>query len=289
MAGCRIRPGDQATCRYDHIPGWFRGPRCRFDGAYVAYLGGCDGYGECLQDPLPTQLADGLGMACANFSQPGGGLDLIARHPALMGHLRNADAVVLQVTGAQTVSNRFFSVHPRRNDRFTAPSPALKALYPRIDFIEVHFVRHLLQVLARTDPVAFGLVVDEMRAAWMTRMAYILDRIAAPVMILWMADHAPGTDHGHPPRAPLFVDTGMLNQFRDRASVMTHVISPVALARDMLDTAGAANLPVRARHLLGPAAHDEAALHVLPVLKRMLTASETKTGPVPAGPVNIAV
>ena len=39
-----------------------------------------------------------------------------------------ARLTVLQVTGAQNMSNRFYSVHPRRNDRFLKASPLLRAM-----------------------------------------------------------------------------------------------------------------------------------------------------------------
>ena len=54
---------------------------------------------------------------------------------------------MIQVSGAQNLSNRFHAVHPRRNDRFLRASTLLKTIYRDVDFTEFNFTRHLLTTL----------------------------------------------------------------------------------------------------------------------------------------------
>ncbi len=56
---------------------------------------------------------------------------------------------VIQVMGAHNMSNRFYAVHPRRNDRFLRASlGCCKTIYPEVDFTEFNFTRHMLTALA---------------------------------------------------------------------------------------------------------------------------------------------
>lgn len=279
--------GEGALCRYDGVPGLYRGPACDQGADHIAFVGGCDGFGEFIDQPLPDLLATGLGVGGVNFALPGGGVDLAARHPGLMARLNDASVVVMQITGAQALSNRFYSVHPRRNDRFTAPSPALRQLFPRVNFFEIHFVRHLLEVLEAADTAAFDLVVAELQAAWQARMHCFLDRISTPVLLLWWADHAPGAAHGHPPRAPLYLTPDMVAGLAERARLVQVVASPQSLAMDALQGTAAPESPVRARHLFGPAVHREAAAQVLPVLAQMLCGPKQPGRTDPVRPVQL--
>lgn len=285
-----LRWSDGSLCLYDGLAGQYRGPACSPDQAHWAYLGGCDGYGEFLTDPLPVLVSRHLGLPCANYAQPGAGVDFLLSNPDLLSRAAGAKAVILQVSGAHLLSNRYFSVHPRRNDRFTGPSRALRNLFPRVDFFEIHFVRHLLRALELANPHAFAVVVEELRAVWTQRMGQVLDRIDAPVLLLWFADHAPGDQHGQAQRAPLFITPGMLDVFSKRVSRLDVVVSPQALTQDALLAPEEPGVCARARHLLGPAAHAEAAAQVLPTLSRLLEGPEgIEKGPAQADPFPMAV
>lgn len=285
-----LRWSDGSLCQHDGLTGQFRGPACDLDRSRLAYLGGCDGYGEFLADPLPDLASRDLGLPCANYAQPGAGVDFLLSNPDLLSRAGGARAVILQVSGAHQLSNRYFSVHPRRNDRFTGPSRALRNLFPRVDFFEIHFTRHLMRVLERANSNAFAVVVEELRAVWTQKMGQILDQIEAPVLLLWFADHAPGDSHGHAPRAPLFITPGMLDVFSKRVSRLDVVVSPQALTQDALLAPEGPGGCVRARHLLGPAAHAEAAAQVVPALSRLLEGPEgIKKGPAQADPLPMAV
>ena len=86
---------------------------------------------------------------------------------------------VVQVMGAQNLTNRFYTVHPRRNDRFLRAAPDLQALYPEVDFTEFHFTRHLLRTLRWSSADRFEVVAEELRAVWVAPDGRIAARHAA--------------------------------------------------------------------------------------------------------------
>jgi predicted Zn-dependent protease len=64
------------------------------------------------------------------------GLDAFLHAPQVLALAGAARVTVVQAMGAQALSNRYYRVHPRRNDRFLGPSPALSALFREVDFTE---------------------------------------------------------------------------------------------------------------------------------------------------------
>ena len=77
--------------------------------------------------------------------------------------------------GAQNMSNRFYQVHPRRNDRLTRVSTVMQAIFPEVDFSEFCFTRHLLTRLAEVAPERFPILREELQAAWTARMRTFLE------------------------------------------------------------------------------------------------------------------
>jgi hypothetical protein len=60
--------------------------------------------------------------------------------------------------GAQNLSNRLYTVHPRRNDRFLRASGILRTIYRDVDFTEFHFTRHMLDHLRCLSEDRFDIV-----------------------------------------------------------------------------------------------------------------------------------
>ena len=77
----------------------------------------------------------------------------------------NAQVTVIQILGAHNMSNRFYTVHPRRNDRFLRASPMLRGIYHDVDFTEFNFTRHMLSRLREISEERFALVVEELKTA----------------------------------------------------------------------------------------------------------------------------
>lgn len=248
-------------CRYGTSRILFRGPRRLLDGSYVAFLGSTETYGRFVEAPYPALLEDRLAVSCVNFGVVNAGVDLYLNDPGVMGLAAGAGAKVVQVMGAQNLSNRYYSVHPRRNDRFLRASDRLEALYPEVDFTEFHFVRHLLGKLVEISPERFDTVKDELRMAWVARMKHILTQIRGHVVLLWFADHpVPMEVHGPQGRDPLFVTRDMIEALRPRVQeVVEVVVSGQSLSEGTKGMIFSDFEACAAAELLGPSAHVEAA------------------------------
>ncbi len=264
---------DYFPCRYGKSKLTFRGPRRRLDGQYFTVLGGSETYGKYVARPY-TDLAEELaGTKVVNLGTMNAGIDVYVGDKSVMEACAGACATVLQITGAQNMSNRFYAVHPRRNDRFLKASNLLKTIYREVDFTRFHFTRHLLGQLREIGEERFEMVEQELKEAWVARMKTLVTAIEGPVVLLWLADHAPddaacnvvdGSD-------PLFVDREMLQEVMPYAYETVEV---VVNAKEIEDGYHGLVYPemesLTARGMLGTVAHDKAAMALVPVLKRLL-------------------
>ncbi|MCU4655070.1 DUF6473 family protein [Roseibacterium sp. SDUM158016] len=247
----------------------FRGPVADLAPGHVLCLGGAETFGRFVSAPWPTQLAARLGVRVTNMGVPAAGLDVIASDPAVAAAAETARAIVLQVPGAQNLSNRFYSVHPRRNDRFVKASSMLHTIYRDVDFTEFHFTRHLLSHLKATSPERFGILRHELQMAWRARMAAYLEAAKVPVHLLWLARRAPETEEpatGFGPD-PLFVTREMIDDVAKGAASLTVVADPARRgdgpARGMFF---ARREEAAARALPGVEAHEAACAALIPHL-----------------------
>lgn len=264
---------DYFPCRYGTSRLVFRGPRRKLRGDYIAVLGGSATYGRFVRDPYPALIEAALDMPVINFGCMNAGADAFLHDEAVLDICRGARVTVVQVTGAQNLSNRFYTVHPRRNDRFVRAHRALIALYPSVDFTEFNFIRHMLQSLHARAPGRFVAVLAELRAVWQERMKALVTAIGGPVVVVWMAERPP-PDEDAPlsfEAEPLFVDSAMMTPVRAMATDFLEV-QPSARARAMgtggmvfaeIDAPVAAALP-------GPLMHEEVAQALLPRLRVLM-------------------
>jgi hypothetical protein len=253
----------------------FRGPRRSLTGNYVACLGGTETYGCFVARPWPALLEQGLGTACVNLGLPNAGPDVLACDPGLKRMARGARAVVLQLPCAMNLSNRFYRVHPRRNDRFLAAEPSLRALYPEVDFTGFHFTRHLMRRLAAVSPSRFARLRAATQEAWIARMTALLHDITPPVVLLWLGNRAPGDGTGGADIGtdPAFVSRAMLDAVAPAATAtVLAVISGTARAQGTLGMRFAPMQADVAAALPGPLAHREVADALRPVLAPLLKA-----------------
>ena len=257
---------DYLPCHYGTSRLVFRGPRRSLERPYIAILGGTETYGKFVPDPYPDLVEDETGMAVVNLGCMNAGPDVFLNDPAIVEIANRSAVTVLQIMGAINISNRYFAVHPRRNDRFLHATPLLRGMFREVDFTEFSFTRHMLRALQATSPDRFEVVAEELRATWVERMLLLLGRITGPKILFWMSDQAP------PPPArraslriePLLVDAEMVAALSGQADVyvehvtkalaITSAITPAltGLAFAPLDAQVAAGLP-------GPAAHRQAA------------------------------
>ena len=260
---------DYFACHYGTSRLLFRGPQRPTDGDFIACLGGTETYGKYIPLPFATLLEGSLGVPVVNLGCANAGPDVYLAEEGVTELAARACAVVVQICGAQNLTNRYYAVHPRRNDRFLGATPLLRGLFPEVDFTEFHFTRHLLTNLAATSPTRFDVLAQELRAAWVSRMKLLLTRLTCPVVLLWLAE-APPPDNGTTDltRDPILVGRDMLDAIRPLASASTDVICKATrdiegMAFGPMEAPAAAGLP-------GPAAHQEAAARLLPILNNLL-------------------
>lgn len=205
-----LRP---ASCRYGLSKVPFRGPRRRTDGRYVAFLGGAETFGQDGQPPFPDLIEEALGEVCVNLGSPKAGPDLFVQDTAVRALVHDASAVVIQILGATNLSNRYYRVHPRRNDRFVAPNEALRALYPEVDFTEIAFTGHLVARLREVDPLRFIEVRKVLQATWLRRMTGLIAEARGPVHLLWLGQRQIG-DPAVDGAAPVFITGTMIDTLK---------------------------------------------------------------------------
>jgi hypothetical protein len=265
-------PLDYNPCHYGDSRLVFRGPARSLDGEYIAFLGGTETYGKFIADPFPVLVENALGLRCVNLGQTNAGVDVFLNDPTVIATASKAARSVVQVTGANNLSNRFYSVHPRRNDRFLKASAMMQAVFRDVDFTEFHFTRHMLGSLAEQAPDRFALVIEEVQSAWLARMELLLSKIRSPALLLWFADHAPEdrTDLSHARHDPFAIERWMIDRLRPRvAAVIEVVASPAALTRGVKGMVYNEFEIAAAKGMLGPAAHEEAAQAVVEGLERL--------------------
>ena len=254
-----------SPCRYGASRMLFRGPRKRLDQPYLAFVGGTETYGKFIEKPFPVLVEKAMRQTCVNFGCVNGGIDAFVNDGTVMDICGKADLTVVQVMGANLLSNRFFSVHPRRNDRFLRASTVLQAIYHDVDFSEFSFTRHMLSALHSKSIERFETVVSELREAWLARMRRLLDQIGENVVLLWFSEYAPTNepwdDLPHQMQVdPLFITKDMIDQLRPlvRGLVVAQPTSD-ALVRGTAGMIYPISQQRAAREMLGVDCHKEAA------------------------------
>ena len=274
----RITHGSLDYClyRFERSKTLFRGPRPDFSRPYVMFLGSNETFGKFVPLPFTRLLQHRLNMPCAKFAAVNAGVELYLKDPSVLLATAGARVTVIGVTGAHNISNRFYSVHPRHNDRFVKPSKILSTLFRDVEFTDIHYTRHLLATLAAADPIRFSIVAEELRAAWSARMKSLLERIEGKTVLLWMGEQPPGDANCDPDISdiehnPAFVDQMMIDEL---SPLVTKVVECVASSEAM--KAGTDGMVIgesegeAATHMPGPTFHSEVAEALEAVLAELV-------------------
>ena len=263
-------------CRYGGSDVLFRGPQRSLDAPYIAFVGGTETYGKFIQQPFPSLVETAIDRTCVNFGCVNGGIDAFVNDQPIMEICRNAELTVLQVMGANNLSNRFYSVHPRRNDRFVAASSVLQAIYSDVDFSQFSFTRHMLCALHDTSPRRFEIVVNELRQAWSARMKSLLGQIGKRVVLLWFSDEAlSDQDWSMRPSQlqtdPLFITASMVDDLRPLVADVV-VVNPTAaaLSDGIAGMVYPAAQEAMASEMLGVRCHQEASAKLVTAISDQL-------------------
>jgi hypothetical protein len=245
-------------CRYGGSRLVFRGPEVALRRPYAVVLGGSDAYGRHVEETFVDWAAEAAGMPVVNLGVHCGGLDVFARDAGLAKVVDGAAVVVIQAMSAANLSNRFYAVHPRRNDRFLRHAPALASLFPEVEFCDFSFTRHLLVGLRRASPDKCAIVARELGEAWAARMRTLLGRVG-PRAVLLRIDGPADPELGP---EPLMVDAACWEAVAAAADRVLRVDVSHALGADRLEgmvfgeferRAAEAALPVRAHEAVGRA------------------------------------
>ena len=262
---------DYYPCRYGTSRLLFRGPRRSLDRPYIAFLGGTETYGKYVPDPYPDLVEDAVGFAAINLACVNAGVDVYLGEPDVIDIARKAEAVVVQIMGAGNLSNRYYSVHPRRNDRFIGATPLLRSLFREVDFTEFNFTRHMLTTLQATSKDRFAVLADELRATWLQRMTQLLAQLPQRTVLLWLADQRPPERRGLIGSDPVLVDAAMLAQLRHLAQGYVEVLVPPDARNGGLDGMAFTALDAPAAALLpGPGVHRDVAQLLAQALEPVL-------------------
>lgn len=267
---------DYFPCRYGTSGLLARGPRRSLDRPYVAFLGGNETYGRFIPDPFPDLVEEEVGYGAVNLGCCNAGLDLYLSDPGLTEVAAGAEAAVLQVLGAGNLTNRYYKVHPRRNDRFLGPTPLLKTLFRDVDFTEFTFTRHLLFTLQERSPDRFEVLADELRSTWLARMAELMARLPQRSVLLWVADQPPPKvgRRARMAQDPLLIDAEMLAAVRPLARAYVEVVvrhDETAPGRDLGGMVFAPEERKAAHRLPGPKLHRDVAKLLAQALENALT------------------
>ncbi len=265
-----------APCRYGMSRIFFRGPKRRLDSPYISFIGGTETFGKFIDKPVPALVEKELSMPCVNLGCVNGGVDAFVNDPTIMGICHDAEVTVVQIMGANYMSNRFYSVHPRRNDRFLRASTVMEAIFNDVDFADFTFTRHMLSTLHALSPERFDIVVSELREAWVARMKNMLGQIGPRSVLFWFSK-TPMTDqpwdqHDNPLQVdPLFVTAEMVNELRHLVQDVI-VANPTDVARGQ-GTKGMFYSPMQAKaasSMMGVACHHEASALLAPALRNAM-------------------
>lgn len=181
-----VPPRETVLCRYGASRLLVRGPKRALDQPYVAFLGGAETFAKEIARPFPAVLERELGVTCVNLAAVCAGPDAYMGDPALLAVAAGARVKVVQLSGAHMLSNRFYSVHPRRNDRFVKASAQMRQQFAGVDFTDFAFVGHMVGQSAQDNPAGFALLRTELETAWQARMRRLLEVLGPPVVLLWV-------------------------------------------------------------------------------------------------------
>jgi hypothetical protein len=271
-----VYPGDGSLdyypCRYGKSRLMFRGPRRSLETPYCVALGSTETYGKFIPEPFPALVEAGTGLRVVNLGLANAGLDVYLRDPEVMQIAGQSQVAIIQIVGAQNLTNRFYGVHSRRNDRFLYASPLLRTIFREVDFTEFNFTRHMLQTLQGVSADKFEVVAEELRAAWVARMRAMLTSLSCKTVLLWLGAAPPPAPGRRADLAlePLLIDREMIGAIRPLASAYVEVPADQTVRDAGVEGMVFAELDEpAARELPGPGFHHQIAAVLGPELARL--------------------
>jgi len=259
----------------------FRGPQPNLRGEYICFLGAAHTFGRFANSPYPSLVGEDLVTGSLNLGTDGAGPGFFLSDPEILRAANGASACVIQAMSASAISNRMYSVRPRRNGRLHDVSELLVGLFPDVDFSKFSFVNAMLKHLSNTDQDRFRLVVNELKNAWIGRMQTLLNSIETRTILFWFSQRSPDSGEADSPKTspamyPHYVDRAMIDAVKGAADSYVECTTSSGLPHD-LRVEGRTVLfkpsgePIDAnRDLPSPEMHQMASDALLPDLERFL-------------------
>ena len=256
---------ERETCRYGYSQMAFRGPEADLTQPYLAFLGTTETLGPFVTRPFPYLVSEACDLECVNLGVRNAGPDVFLNDPELLRLAQGAEAVVLEVMGVANLSNAFYQVHPRRNDRFIRAHQALYDLAPGLDTTDIHFTGHLLKEVTRLAPKAAPALIKSLQATWSERMKQLIAAFDVPVHVVRFATQET------PVETTRLIEPLMLASLVSVAASVTRITPSDEALAEGTDEMFFAKHEARAAHvMLSNAAHHEAAETIAKVIRRKI-------------------
>lgn len=251
----------ELACTYHGSRLRVRGPARELSEPYTAFLGSGETFGRFVERPFVDVVERIVGAPCLNLGCVNAGVDTFLHDDAALAMAARAERVVLQVMGAPDLSNDFYRVHPRRNDRFLEPTDHLRDLCPGLDFAEINFNGHLLATLVRRYPSVWRTVREALRQTWVARMKMLADRIGQPPVLLWLRyPHRGEAGQTGLGPSPALVDTDLVEGVRGVVCAVVELrVEPADTAGETHRLVNVGGATVAAGRLIGPRMHTRVA------------------------------
>jgi hypothetical protein len=251
---------DYEICAYDGSRLRFRGPKRDLTNPYIAFLGTTETFGKFIAAPYPDLLSQTLPAGAVNLGLVNGGVDAYLNDPAILEVAKNAQLRVVQIMGALNLSNPYFTVHPRRNDRFIAARDMLKSLFPEVDFTRFAFTKAMLSALRETSVERYEMVCKELQDIWLARMTVLLKLLGDRTVLLWFAAKTAPENAMSSVGDPVLIDADMVARMRAQVNAYVEFVPE----KSVLETGTEGMLfsvveKAAAKQLMGPKAHVQAA------------------------------
>ena len=259
----------------------FRGPQPRLRGRYLSFVGSAGTFGRYADAPYPDLLSRRLNLPMLNLGTQGAGPGFFLGDPEVKGAAGNAEVCVVQAMNAAAISNRMFSVRPRRNARLHNISDLMIGIFPEVDFDRFAFTKPMLRYLRELDESRFKLVVNEMKNAWIGRMQTLLASVETKTILFWFSEREPDDLTSEPDdptgmHYPHYVDRAMIDAVKTSADGYVECVTREGMPQDLTVDGRAvlykpSGVPINENsEFPSPAMHEAAAEALEPEIRRLM-------------------
>ena len=272
---------DYKTYRFGRSRQIFRGPQPVLRGKYIAFLGSSYTFGRYADLPYSDLVGQTMEAATVNLGAEGAGPGFFLGDPEVRGTASNASVSVVQIMSAAAISNRMFTVRPRRNARLHEVSDLLIGIYPEVDFERFSLTKPMLRHLRELDESRFRLVMNEMKNAWIGRTQTLLSALECKTILLWFSQRAPEDQFSNPDdptqmHYPYYVDRAMIEAVKPAADAYVECVTSQGLPQDLRVDGRTvlyrpSGVPIdENREFPSPEMHEEVSDLLIPMIRNLM-------------------